>query len=107
MIKEGACYVVDVRTAPEFESHRIAGAYLLPIQELRERHGEIPQDCDRAILICCEHGVRSVNACAGLSRNGWSKLMNLTGGMAQWVEEGLPFVSGLAKDEVDLAPPKG
>jgi len=104
MIKDGECYVVDVRTPPEFEAHRIAGAYLLPIQELNERHGEIPQNPDKKILICCEHGVRSVRTCAALAQHGWKNLVNMSGGMAHWVEAGLPFVSGSGKDAVSLAP---
>ena len=42
LISTGACRVFDVRTPPEFASHRIKGAHLLPIQELNARHPEIP-----------------------------------------------------------------
>ncbi|HLX62823.1 MAG TPA: rhodanese-like domain-containing protein [Planctomycetota bacterium] len=81
----------DVRTPPEFESHHIQGAVLLPIQELQTRHPEIPRDSKRPILIVCEHGIRSVHACRALSEAGWTNLINVSGGMAAWMEEGLPF----------------
>jgi len=106
LIKSGNCYVIDVRTPREFESHRIAGAHLLPVQELRERHGEIPRDCPKKLLIICEHGVRSVGACQVLAENGWTNLVNMSGGMAEWTDAGLPVASGNEADFPFLGPPK-
>src|SRR5688500_15787763 len=90
MIQKSECYVVDVRTVEEFIMHRIAGAHLLPVQELQQRHGEIPRDADKPILILCEHGVRSAGTCEALARHGWKDLINMTGGMAEWLDAGLP-----------------
>lgn len=104
MISDGECYVVDVRTLPEFEAHRIAGAHLLPIQELNDRHGEIPRETDKKILIYCEHGVRSAHTCSALSRAGWKNLLNMSGGMAHWIEAGLPIASGTGTDKEKLGP---
>lgn len=94
LIAAGECIVIDVRTPEEFAMHRIEGAYLLPVQELRERHGEIPRDSEKKILIVCEHGIRSVNTCRVLAQSGWKNLVNMSGGMAEWIEHGLPVVSG-------------
>src|SRR5581483_4460308 len=90
MIARGACYVVDVRTPPEFEQHRIAGAFLLPVQELHERCDEIPRSPDRIVVLVCEHGIRSRNACAALTQAGWKRCANMSGGMAEWLDEKLP-----------------
>lgn len=105
LIKSGNCYVFDVRTPREFVEHRIAGAYLLPVQELQQRHGEIPRDCPKKLLIICEHGVRSVGTCQVLAENGWTNLVNMTGGMAEWIEAGLPIASGTEADSARLGPP--
>jgi len=83
-----------VRTPPEFASHHIKGAYLLPIQELNVRHGEIPRDSTEPILIICEHGVRSVHASRALCENGWQNIVNVSGGMAAWMAVGLPVERG-------------
>ena len=104
MIQTGACYVIDVRTEPEYHAHRIPGAYLLPVQEINQRHAEIPRNPDKKLLIVCEHGVRSVHTCAALSKAGWKNLVNLSGGMAEWLDCKLPFASGEKKDAVDLGP---
>ena len=84
--------VLDVRTAPEFVRHRIAGAVLIPVQELAMRTAEL--DPARRHLVVCEHGVRSVAACQILAANGFEQCSNLRGGMARWVGEGLPFEAG-------------
>src|SRR5947207_109741 len=42
LVSDKSCFVIDVRTPAEFNAHRIAGAYLLPIQELNARYTEIP-----------------------------------------------------------------
>ena len=80
--------VLDVRTVPEFEMHRIAGATLLPVEEIDARHGEL--DPNTTYLVACEHGMRSVATCEFLAGLGFGNLINLVGGMAQWVGEGLP-----------------
>ncbi len=83
-----AIQVLDVRTAPEYQMHRIAGAMLLPVEEIEARHGEL--DPDTIYLVTCEHGMRSVATCEFLAAMGFQNLINLVGGMAQWVGEGLP-----------------
>jgi rhodanese-related sulfurtransferase len=105
MIRKGECHVIDVRTPEEHARHRICGAHLLPIQELQQRHGEIPRHSARPLLFVCEHGVRSVKTCSALAQNGWTNLINMTGGMAQWLKSGLPVTSGPATDSQDLRPP--
>ena len=105
LLARGACYVIDVRTREEFLSHRIAGAHLLPIQELNERFGEIPKSPDRTMVFVCEHGIRSRNACAAMSKAGWQRCANMSGGMAEWLDEKLPVAAGEAADSTSLRPP--
>ncbi len=81
--------VLDVRTPPEFASHRIDRAQLIPVHELPSRLHEL--DPDARYIVTCEHGVRSVAACQILMQAGFSDVINLRGGMAQWLAAGLPF----------------
>jgi len=104
MIASGECHVVDVRTLEEFELHRIRGAHLLPVQQLQQRHGEIPRESAKKILIYCEHGVRSVGACSALAQSGWKNIVNMTGGMAEWLDAGLPVARGSQADDISLRP---
>ena len=104
LVSDKSCFVIDVRTPAEFDAHRIAGAYLLPIQELNARYTEIPKDPKKKLLFICEHGVRSVRACSALAEAGWQKCVNMSGGMAAWLDAGLPVASGPGPDREDLRP---
>lgn len=84
--------ILDVRTAPEFHSHRLPNATLIPVQELAQRLGEL--DPTANWLVHCEHGRRSLTACDLLAKAGFLKLANLRGGLAYWAGSGLPLVRG-------------
>lgn len=83
-------HILDVRTAVETEeeSARISGAQMIPINELRERLDEVPQD--RPIMTICRSGKRSVLAFSILQEAGRQKIANINGGLLRWYEEGLP-----------------
>jgi rhodanese-related sulfurtransferase len=81
--------VLDVRTAPEFDSHRLPNATLIPVQELPRRLDEL--DADANWLVHCEHGRRSLIACEMMAEAGFTRLTNLRGGLAYWLDCGLPL----------------
>ena len=53
--------LIDVRTPEEFSLGTIEGAKNIPVDQLRNRLSEIPQD--REIIIFCQAGLRSYIAC--------------------------------------------
>jgi peroxiredoxin family protein/TusA-related sulfurtransferase/rhodanese-related sulfurtransferase len=69
--------MLDVRTAPEVAAGTIPGAVAIPLQELRERIGELPRD--KEILVFCQVGLRGYLACRILKQKGFA-CRNLTGG---------------------------
>jgi len=75
-IPEGAA-LLDVRTPGEFERSHIPGAVNVPLDELRERLGEVP-DGDPLVVYCLT-GVRSYIACRILEPHGLRPI-NLSGG---------------------------
>jgi rhodanese-related sulfurtransferase len=80
--QDTAPYLLDVRTQNEYEFAQIEGAHLIPLQELAERTDEIPRD--KALVIMCHHGVRSLHAAMYLETEGFSEIYNLSGGIDQW-----------------------
>ncbi|MFN3240070.1 MAG: rhodanese-like domain-containing protein [Planctomycetota bacterium] len=84
--------LLDVRTQPEHDSHRLDGATLIPVQVLAQRLDEL--DRDQRWFVYCEHGVRSVAACEVLTQAGFGEITNIRGGMAYWASQGLPYVQG-------------
>ena len=70
-------FLLDVRTPEEVEAGTIPGAVNIPVDDLRERLAEVPQD--KEILAFCQVGLRGYLACRILSQHGFA-CRNLTGG---------------------------
>lgn len=69
--------LIDVRTPKEFAAGAIPGAVNIPIDELRERLGEIPRD--RSIVVHCQVGMRGYMA-GLILRDAGLDAYNLGGG---------------------------
>ncbi|MCA1592115.1 MAG: rhodanese-related sulfurtransferase [Acidobacteria bacterium] len=74
--------LIDVREQDEFDLARIEGAQLLPLSRFNEWAAKL--DPERETIIMCHHGIRSAQVCAALSRQGFTNLLNLSGGIDRW-----------------------
>jgi len=81
LVQEGAL-LVDVRTAPEYESGHIAGAINVPLQELEQRKQELG-DPTKPVVLYCRSGARSSAATSILRRSGFQQVNDL-GAMRRW-----------------------
>ena len=94
--------LVDVRTADEYALGHIDGALNIPLDDLRERIGEIPSD--RPVYVYCGVGLRGYLASNILKENGYGDVRNLIGGIktykAATAEVKLP---GTGESEEDKA----
>jgi rhodanese-related sulfurtransferase len=76
-------FLLDVRDHHEtFESGIIPGAKNIPLNDLRARIDEVPQD--GAIVVYCRSGHRSYLAARILRQAGRSQVFNLSGGFVVW-----------------------
>jgi len=71
--------ILDVRTPTEWSEGHIEGSLHIPLLELEERIGEVPNE---PLLVMCRSGYRSTIACSVLESLGRENLKNLKGG---WV----------------------
>lgn len=71
--------LVDVRTPEESALSAVPGAVNIPLDDLRERMGEIPKD--RPIYLFCEVGLRGYLASNILKGHGYKDVRNLVGGL--------------------------
>ena len=69
--------LIDVRIPEEAVSGTIPGAKSIPLEQLREKLGDL--DKEKEYLIFCQVGLRGYLACRILTQNGF-KCRNLTGG---------------------------
>ena len=88
--KEGI-HLIDVRTEGEVARGVIGGAIHIPLHLLPLRADEIPQD--KPVVIYCNSGARSAQACAFMNAKGFSNMHNLAGGMMAWARSGKPLAA--------------
>ncbi len=81
--------LVDIRNPDELEQGYIQGSTLIPLWEIVKGRKSLPRD--RAILLICAVGGRSLALGRLMSRYGWPEVYNLKGGIAAWKEAGLPL----------------
>ena len=89
--QDGPVVLVDVRTDPEVARGIIAGACHIPLNQLPARYGEL--DMQATVVVYCQSGGRSAQACAWLAQQGFSRVHNLQGGVLAWARSGLPLTA--------------
>lgn len=70
--------LLDVRTKEEFAFGTIEGAVNIPLDDLRDRLGELPKD--KTIVVFCAVGLRGYLAVRILIGHGFKNVRNLSGG---------------------------
>ena len=85
IMHDSTTFVLDVRTQTEYAGPlgHIAGAHLIPVQELETRIGELKQHKDGEIYVICRSGNRSRKASSILIANEYTPI-NILGGMRAW-----------------------
>ena len=80
--------LIDVRGQDELNEGYIAGSTLMPLWDIIKGAQRPPKD--KPILLICAVGGRSLALGQLMSKNGWSELYNLKGGISAWKEAKLP-----------------
>jgi len=83
--------VVDVRSAEEFAAGSVIGARHVPLEALAARMGELARFKGRPLIVVCQSGTRSAKAVPQLSKEGFTEVYNLAGGIGAWKTAGLPL----------------
>ena len=79
--------LLDVRTLDEFDGPlgHIAGAVLIPIQEIEQRIDELNKHKEKEIIVICRSGNRSETGTRILISHGFNAV-NMVGGMKAWYD---------------------
>ncbi len=75
--RDGSVTLLDVRTLQEYTGGHLEGFLHIPVDELRQRLGELPQG--KPVYVVCQSGLRSYLACRILSQSGFD-CRHLAGG---------------------------
>lgn len=77
--------VLDVREPWEFAVSSIDNAILMPMGDVPSRVNEL--DSARPTAVLCHSGIRSRNVAEFLAQQGFTKLINIAGGINAWSQE--------------------
>lgn len=82
--------LIDVREPDEWQDHHIHGATLVPLATIANQIDKICQDRNQTIYLYCQRGRRSHQAALILLSLGFMHIIELEGGVSNWLEKGLP-----------------
>ena len=94
LVSDPTVFLLDVRTASEYESGHIGGAVHIVNYELASRIGELPSNRSILILVYCLSGGRSATSAGLIDGEGYSRVFNMADGFSGWRARGYPVVVG-------------
>jgi sulfur-carrier protein adenylyltransferase/sulfurtransferase len=77
--------IIDVREPNEYQINRIDGSILIPLGEVPRRYAEF--DPNQELIMQCKSGARSGRAADFLRSVGFKKVLNLKGGIVDWIDK--------------------
>ena len=77
--------IVDVREPNEFQINRIPGSTLIPLGEVPRRYAELNKS--DTLVMQCKSGARSAKAADFLRSVGFKSVLNLKGGILDWIDK--------------------
>ena len=89
LINREDALVVDVREAGEYGAGHILGARNVPLARL-DGSGDLAKRKEKPVIVYCDGGERASKAAAALRKLGFTRVVNLSGGLPGWQQAGLP-----------------
>ena len=83
IVGDGDKQFIDVRTPGEYKHNHIRQFKNRPLQSLHQHTHTL--STEKEIIVICQSGMRSANACKLLKRKGFSNVTNVKGGMNSWL----------------------
>ncbi|MEW5755414.1 MAG: rhodanese-like domain-containing protein [Pseudomonadota bacterium] len=77
--------LLDVREPWEFKICALADSQNVPMSSITRNLDKL--DPARKTVVICHHGMRSMQVALYLEQNGFSDVINLTGGIDRWASE--------------------
>ena len=90
LINREDALVVDVRDPGEYGAGHILGAKNVPVDRIGEK-ADLGKRMDRPLIVYCDTGSRASKAAGALRQQGFTRVVNLSGGLGAWQSAGLPI----------------
>jgi len=88
LINREDALVVDVRDPGEYGAGHILGAKNVPLSRLGD--ADVAKRKERPVIVYCDGTERAAKAVAALKKQGYTRVVNLSGGLRAWQQAGLP-----------------
>jgi len=82
MVRKKGKQFIDVRTPGEYKMHHIKQFKNIPLQQLAAKSNQL--NPEKETVLICQSGMRSMQAARILKKAGFTKLINVKGGMNTW-----------------------
>src|SRR5215216_1852978 len=89
----GDLQIVDVRRPAEYVGGHVPRAVNAPLATLDKSLAPLPLEKDKLTAVICAGGYRSSAAASLLQQQGFSNLLNVSGGTGAWINAGYPVES--------------
>jgi len=83
--------ILDVRDTTEFNLGHLYDSFLIPLNDLEIRIGELEDYKTSEIIIYCKSGYRSQQASEILVEYGFTQVYNMLGGILAWIDADYPI----------------
>ena len=87
---ENDLQILDVRRPGEYVNGHVPRAFNAPLASLDKSLGPLPLDKNKLTAVICAGGYRSSAAASLLQQQGFSNLLNVSGGTGAWINAGYP-----------------
>ena len=94
LINREDALVIDVRENNEYADGHLPESPNIPFSQLETRLDDLAGHKESPLILVCQSGARSGDACKKLEKLGFAKTHNLSGGIAAWRTAGLPLKKG-------------
>ncbi|MEO1889574.1 MAG: rhodanese-like domain-containing protein [Cycloclasticus sp.] len=92
LINREDAVLIDTRNKAEFNAGHIADAVLIPLPDIKESADKLNKYEGKPLLFYCKTGTRSDEACKILSKQGFTNIFALSGGIQSWEDANMPLV---------------
>jgi rhodanese-related sulfurtransferase len=82
--------IVDVRRPAEYSNGHVPRAMSAPLANLDNSLGPLALDKNKLTAVICAGGYRSSAAASLLQKQGFSNLLNVSGGTGAWIKADYP-----------------
>lgn len=98
LMNQGAL-VLDLRRPEAYAEGHLSGARRMDSAEILKAGETLKKYKEKAVVVYCDSGSLGASAARILAGQGFTKAVNLRGGLAGWRTEGLPVSKDVVKEK--------